>query len=246
MHLLKVLKLAAVSAVTLLGAGTVHAATVTQLIHFDDAKNGAKSYSDVDKNFLFDPTNLQSSVLCADTTEASGNGSCLIEGKQGVMPTMTRLSGDGTFSLDGFYFLLTGKGTGSENAITATAYSLTNVLLGAVTFQLGGIYGEVTQYLDGAAAGPLVKNTGYLADLTGLSQFQNVGKITFSAATSAQVRLDCVVATFDGATTEPLSSFNQGCGAGETTPPPVPLPAAGWLMLAGLAGLAAVRRRKTA
>jgi hypothetical protein len=33
---------------------------------------------------------------------------------------------------------------------------------------------------------------------------------------------------------------------GETPPPPIPLPAAGWLLLAGVGGLAAMRRKKTA
>jgi hypothetical protein len=36
----------------------------------------------------------------------------------------------------------------------------------------------------------------------------------------------------------------DGAGAGNPNPSPVPLPAAGWLMIAGLGGLAALRRRR--
>ena len=56
---------------------------VTQLIHFDDANNGASTYTTADGNFYFAPTNFQSSTLCADDTDPPGNGSCLIESRQG-------------------------------------------------------------------------------------------------------------------------------------------------------------------
>ena len=142
-----------------------NADTVTQLIHFDDANNGWKWYSDVDKNFLFDPTNLQSSVQCADSTNG-GNGSCVIEGTQGALPLMTRpefgpqsqgsasqdpvvRGTDQLFTLDSFYFLLTGNGTGAANAITVTSSTA------SFTFQLGGTYAggpDVTFYEDVNAA----------------------------------------------------------------------------------------------
>ena len=211
-----------------------NAALVTQLIHFDDANNGWKWYSTADRNFLFDPTNLQSSTLCADSTNG-GNGSCVIEGTQGVLPKMTRPTvgttdqgsasnpSDATgpdlrFTLDSFYFLLTGNGTGAENAITATGSNLASF-----TFQLGGNYDgaplpDVTFYEGlsaGALAGSLNKNTGYIASFGTL--FQDVTWIQFSAPTSAQVRLDCVVTTFDGTTTEPLSGFTTGCGTSTTS-----------------------------
>jgi len=217
--------------ITLAFGSAANAEIVTQLIHFDDANNGWKWYSDVDRNFLFDPTNLQSSVLCADSTNG-GNGSCVIEGTQTNLPLMTRpengttlqgsasqdpdASGDNLlFTLDSFYFLLTGRGTGSENAITATG---SNGL--SFTFQLGGGYSGPLTEVPGATfyegpdagnlAGALVKDTGYIASFGDL--FADVTWIQFSAPDSAQIRLDCVVATFDGATTEPLSSFDSGCG----------------------------------
>jgi len=231
------------------------AALVTQLIHFDDATNGWKWYSDADRNFLFDPTNLQSSVQCADSTNG-GNGSCVIEGTQGVLPRMTRpetgpqsqgstnqdpvVSGLLTFTLDAFYFLLTGNGTGAENAITVSGSNGASY-----TFQLGSNYNalgapDVTFYEGasaGSLAGDLVKNTGYIATFGTL--FSDVTWIQFSAPTTAQVRLDCVVATFDGTTTQPQSSFSGGCGASQ-----VPEPGTVALLGLGLLGLMALARRK--
>ena len=210
-----------------------NAALVTQLIHFDDASNGWKWYSDVDKNFLFDPTNLQSGQ-CADSTNG-GNGSCVIETSQGVLPKMTRpefgpqsqgdsndapiVSGtDQLFTLDSFYFLLDGEGKKSDNAITVTGSNTATF-----TFQLGTNYDtagapDVKFYeglLVGTLAGNVVKNTGYIATFGTL--FQGVSWIQFSAATTASVRLDCVVTTFEGTTTELLSGFKGGCGTSTTS-----------------------------
>lgn len=226
------------------------AALVTQLIHFDDAGNGWKWYSDVDTNFLFNPTNLQSSTQCADSTNG-GNGSCVIESNQGVLPLMTRpavgptsqgsanqdpdASGLLAFTLDSFYFLLTGNGTGSENAISVSGSNGANY-----TFQLGGNYDaagapDVAFYEGvnaGDPAGDLGKNIGYVASFDNL--FEGVSWIQFSAPSSAQVRLDCVVATFEGTTTQPRSSFNGGCGGGQ-------IPEPGTLALLGF-GLLGVMR----
>lgn len=232
-----VIKMGLAAAGLALSLGGAQAATVTQLIHFDDAKNGAKTYTTADGNFYFDPTNFQSSSLCADTTEAQGNGSCLIEGKNGTLPTMTRKTGDKTFSLDAFYFLLTGKGTGNTLTFSDGVKSQ--------DLKLNTDYSFVTKYDGGGAAGKLMKDTGYWVDVTALTGFKSITSIMFSASTDAQIRLDCVVTSFDGTTTEPRSGFKDGCGLPDQ-PAPVPLPASALLLLGGVGGFAALRRRKKA
>lgn len=257
----RVASAAALSSLLFVGS-SANAALVTQLIHFDDAGNGWSWYSDADRNFLFDPTNFQSATLCADSTNG-GNGNCVIEGKgkNGQLPRMTRPT-DGTtlqgspnkapdasgplltFTLDSFYFLLTGNGEGAENAISVKG-SNSNV---TYTFQLGGNYDaagmpDVTFYEGanaGDLAGNLAKNTGYIVSFGDL--FKDVTWIQFSAPDTAQLRLDCMVATFDGTTSEPKSGFSGACGGGGQVPEP------GTLALLGLGMLGALalsRRRRS-
>ena len=68
-------------------------------------------------------------------------------------------------------------------------------------------------------------DNGQVVDLSTLALFQNVTSLTFSTNGGGNVRLDDLAV------------------AG---PSPVPVPAAGLMLLAGIAGLASLRKRKTA
>lgn len=248
------------------------AAIVTQLIHFDDAINGWKWYSDKDLNFLFNPTNLNSAAHCANPTSGGGNGSCVLEGQgNGELPLMTRpttgpqsqgsasadpiASGYETFTLNSFYFHMEGQGgQGGANSITVTGGTGTTPgsnVVNTFTFALGTDWDAAAlpdvRFYEGASAGSLagslVQDTGYIATFGNL--FANVTWIQFSGAGTAQSRLDCVVATFDGSTTEGLKPGTT-CGLGNGGPPPTDLPEPGTLGLLSLAllGLGFAGRRR--
>ena len=196
----------ALVAAVLIFSASANADPVTQLIHFDDATNGWKWYSDVDNNFLFDPTTLQSGN-CADSTNG-GNGSCVIEQTQDNLPLMTRrefgpysqgqsgnndpdVSGEyWPFTLDSFYFFLTGKGSQGENALTITGGYGTPQTGSTVskTFLLGSTYSEITYYDDevgnpGDPAGALAHNIAYIASFGDF--FADVTWIKWNSASSA-------------------------------------------------------------
>lgn len=210
----------AISAVPMVGV----AATVSESIFFDDAaNNGLSSFTTATGDYFLTPTNFQSSSQCADPVLGpSANGRCLIEDRQGIVTTLTRIDGS-AFTLESFYFLLTGNGSGRENAITVTGSNA----IGS-TFYLGGLFGNVS-FENGGAAGALVKDEGYVADFLAspFDIFKGVTSITWTAAASAQIRLDDINVSYEMPDVSP-----------------VPLPAGGGLLLIGLGGLMALRRFK--
>lgn len=213
---------AAMAVATSIAPFAADAVTVSENIFFDDAaNNGLKNFTTASGDYFLTPTKFQSSSLCADAVVTPPtNGRCLIEKKQGVVTTLTRTTG-GAFTLDDFYFLLTGKGKGGNNSITVTGSN------GATsTFSLGAVFANVSLE-HGGAAGALVKNNGYVASfLTApYDLFQNVTSVTWTAAKHAQIRLDNIGVHYDT--------------------PAVPLPAGGLLLIGALGGLAVLRRRKS-
>jgi hypothetical protein len=210
---------------------------------------------------------------CAPSTD-SNPSNCIIESSQGQIFTLKHDSGasgvlanygaqaEDTFDFLGFYFELTGNG-GSCSGITGGSASCTNFLtisaysigadptsdsaLGSLTWFAG--LTDNNQYLSYAPSGGNVgasepvgfSNQGYYVNLQSFSLWENVGLITFQSGSYAQIRLDCISVASDNSTTSPYNT-DTACGLGTTTV--VPLPAAGWLMLAGIGGLVALRRKK--
>lgn len=261
------LAVAAASAVALLSASGASASTVTQLIHFDDIGNGPglnpivdDTYTTRDSNFSFTPVNEQSSIQCApkvDEGDAAGdlansaNGKCVIETRQGSLIDMTRNTGDGTFSLDSFYGYFTGSGTGQF--ITVTGYDAMDMETDSFSFIVGMTYDNVYGFSpnDFILEDPpqtLAFGEGYIFDVSSFDFLDGVSRVSFTTSSNSQFRVDCVVATFSGTTSEPRSGFDAACGLGDDpgNPEVVPLPAAGWMLIAGVGGLLAMKRRRKA
>ncbi len=230
--------LLAASAVTMSSMVAANAATL--LIDFDGASgDGGQIVNEMGKKsyevggYIMEPVNIQGG-LCAD-------GKCTIETTQTIEPTLYRADEE-NFDLFSFYFLNTGNGaigdeqTGSPtNFVTLDLYDSFN---GSVveSFFFGNLqsfadveaFGLDIAWFDGEGSDPgnqadcfdkmICKNYGYVISLNDLGL--DIGKAVWSAAGDANARLDDIL-------------VNE-----------IPLPAAGWLLLGGLGGLAAMRRRR--
>ncbi len=224
-------------AVLLASALGAHATT----INFDANVGGNPGDPYVEAGYQFDPNKSNNDVKCAENR-------CLMEVQQGTITTMTRVDGL-AFDLLGFYFALVGVGNDQNpdetQSIVVTGYYEAG---GSVsqTFTLDELLSSylpdylVTGY-DEPTDTTIDKNDGYVVSiLNGL--FNGVTSVTWETnylackkdhgdtvcaddPKSAQARLDNVVVAS------------------------VPVPAAGWMLVAGIAalgGLAGLRRHKRA
>jgi hypothetical protein len=134
-----------------------------------------------------------------------------------------------------------GEGPGGANFVSVEGFDANGSTGSAITFNLSevlsslssskGVTVSYTKAATGAAcstptdspANVICKNHGYTADLSGLAAFQDVTSIQWPSSTSAQGLIDDIV--------------TGGI-------PAIPLPASGRMLLAGVGGLAAMRRRK--
>ena len=238
------------------------ASAATQLIHFDELPNNSPQdpYFDPDNNFQLDvvdpadgSVNFSSSANCADPIDGvSGNGSCVVEMDQGTVWELTHDAdasgevgayGEDEFDLLGFYFHLQG---GSPNNASNNFVEIENNDGDTLRWTfMDALNTDLITREDGDPIDSLVdvdNNTGYFVDLTGLADWEDILWVTWTNGTAGHTRVDCIVVSFDGETSQPYDG-STGCGLG-TPPDPIPLPAAGWLLIAGLGGLAAMKRRK--
>ena len=189
-------------------------------IGFDDVLGGNPNGSYVEDGYSFTP-NSGTNGQCPVSADAP----CVKELKQGVITTMERVGG-GLFDLLGFDFLLVGNGNNNGSII------VTGFLDPAKVFEIkfGDSLGVFANYTLATVAGGLVGdvdfNEGYRVVFNS-TFFAGLTKAEFTtvsdASGDAQARIDNVV-----------------------TPAEVPLPAAGWLLIAGLGGLVSMRRKAKA
>jgi hypothetical protein len=202
-----------------LSIGGSNAATIT----FDDAVGGNPAGTYTEAGYVFQPNSASNDIKCYD-------GACLNEFRQGEITTMTKEDG-GVFDLLGFYFALIGNGTATQGVqditVTGLFEDLTSI---SRTFSLNALLSSFLDTTvtgsDDPAATAILKNDGYFVTITN-GLFNNVLSVNWSTNSegvqSANARLDNVSVS---------------------DPSPVPLPAAGWMLLAGLGVMGMMQRRK--
>lgn len=214
--MIKKLQTAAAIITLCLVTSTASATTIT----FTGA-TGNPNDTDILNGFTFNPSNAVGGNC---PVPVAAEKPCLAEVKQGEITTMERVGG-GSFDLLGVDFLLVGSGNNDGSFLITAGSTVLEIMFGDL---LGSFATYALTHVDGTDTGSVTFNEGYRLTFAGL--FDDITSVSFSTTTTAkkgdaQARMDNVVVS---------------------VPSAVPLPAAGWLMLAGLGGIAALRRRKTA
>ena len=253
-------------------AGSVASAS-TLIFNFEDANNGDKEYFNsgflfdpVNLNSSTrcaedgdNPKHCFLEVMQGDFTDLQTADETEVEGEY------TNI-GEDSFDLLGFYINFQGTGSSPDNEMTLSGWdALTDELYmqsvvvgegytdGGDVNPLGtatelddylAIYlaDEIYEFGDAATQyeGPIEEQVGYFVVVLG-GFFDGIDLFRWDASDGANNRVDCV-AVSTGGTELSLSDF-QSCAVAPLPPNPIPLPAAGWFLLAGLGGLAALRKR---
>lgn len=223
-------------------AGSAGATT----IGFDDALGGNPHGIYEEDGYSFTP-NSGTNGNCP----VAADSPCLKELTQGEITTMTK-TGGGLFDLLGFDFVLVGSGNNNNNQNNTSSMIVTGHFDPAVSFEikLGDALGTFTNYIlttvTGVSTGNVTFNEGYrVSFLNGL--FDGVGSVDFKTVETvvceAGGKKKCVAGTSGG---NAQARIDNIVVPDPVEPPPVPVPAAGWMLIAGLGSLAAMRRRRNA
>lgn len=202
-----------------------NAATIT----FDDAVGGNPAGTYTEAGYLFTPNSATNDVKCFDA-------GCLKEFRQGEITIMTK-DGGGVFDLLGFYFALIGNGTATQGVQDITVTGLFEDLSTiSRTFSLNALLSSFIDTTvvgsDDPAATAILKNDGYFVTIAN-GLFNNVLQVDWT--TNSEDFLAARVVQSASARLDNVSVAD---------PSPVPLPAAAWMLLAGLAAMGFVQRRK--
>lgn len=234
---------AAVTASSFITSAAV-ASTITTEITFDasgvPSNNGATYNTD---GYAIGPINKVSGNC--EIEDCSGEATSV---EQGAFPRIVRTVDPETFSLNSFWFSILGQGNSDDPNYFGVTAKLDGTTVAEYRFSVAGPDGSpaatllnaysandvVVSWVEGETPsnGPascetteVCKEFGYRVSLGALSGFQNIDEVLFFADDDANARLDTI-------NLERLA--------------PVPLPAAGFLFLAGLGALGALKRRRSA
>ncbi|MBN2906481.1 MAG: VPLPA-CTERM sorting domain-containing protein [Rhodobacteraceae bacterium] len=209
-------------------ASTVFSAPTISFTDLDSSFNGAPVYEE--NGFAFDPTSFQAGNC---SPYATSNDPCIKEVQQtGTVTTMTSLNPGELFTLTSFYFDL--QGTGGQNPINQLILSSDKTTAATqLVFQVGQLAPSDAQLYDNysysggvlsgdAYNGTIGNNDSYFAVLSS-PLFQDVEYVTWSTYQAQNLRIDDISV------------------AGLA---PVPVPAAGWLLVSALGGIGLMRRRR--
>jgi hypothetical protein len=230
----------------------VGSAANAAVVHIEDFGSGSPGQVPdpyINEGYSWTPVNPDNSAHCFDAL-------CLHEAGMQEILSRTDTDPDTTeaFDLLGFFVDLTGQGNDDGNFLTVTGKFEEEENKGDVFMTLlidntnfaefsgGGDYADIFDR-DGEPVSEIIPHGGsangvFVMIYDGF--FYGVTSISWNALGSANVRLDCVALsrpTGEGSVSlVEMTSCNPN-------PSVIPLPAAGWLLFAGLGSLAVMRRR---
>jgi hypothetical protein len=161
-----------------------------------------------------------------------------------ILSGVERVESPETFDLLGFWFALQGQGNTPTKDVTLYGFqgdTITKTLVFSIDKLFATLLGEGASLVGGIGDSgtgqdpdedcldtKICDGVGYAVTLEG---WTDLTRVLWDVEQEGNSSLDTIRLSRDG----------------DTPPPPViPLPAAGWLLIAGLGGLAAVKRRKRA
>jgi hypothetical protein len=230
-------------------AATIHTTITFEDSDVPDSVPNAEGSSFVLDGYKVSPINLQNGQCDVDpcTKESSvkvpdpENPEKDIQDQ--ILSGIERVDAPDTFDLLGFWFSLEGQGSKPTKDVTLYGFqgeTVTKTIVFSIDKLFSDLLGEGASLIGGIGDSGTGKDpdpecldtkicdgVGYAVTLTG---WTDLTRVLWDVEREGNSSLDTIKLRRDG----------------DTPPPVVPLPAAGWLLIAGVGGLAALKRKKRA